>query len=123
MCFVAVVDLNLVPSLHNSLPEAAATAAKADGAGFKRPLTPTACVEITLRIYRPTCDDSLHCYVYLQRNTEGNDECGRYAFDTSQAVIKKRFDAAVRNNGLSVSPSPAASCRLSETGEFVGEGK
>lgn len=29
MCFVAVVDLNLVPSLHNSLPEAAAVVAAA----------------------------------------------------------------------------------------------
>lgn len=51
--------------------------------------------------------------VYLLANTGGDDECGRYQADASQPLIKRRFDDAAQNNGLSVSPSPAASRRPS----------
>lgn len=108
---VVVDDQNLPPSLHNSLPPPPPPP-QAPRADFEPPPVWKSQAGLVIS----SAGDKRRRRgrgVYLLVNTEGDDECGRYQADASQPLIKRRFDDATRDNGLSVSPSPAASRLLS----------
>lgn len=109
---VVVDDQNLPPSLHNSLLPPPPPPPRAPQADFEPPPVWKSQAGLVIS----SAGDKRRRRgrgVYLLANTEGDDECGRYQADASQPLIKRRFDDATRDNGLSVSPSPAASRLLS----------